>query len=68
MGRGIKLSDKQFDQLDHLRFSTSSADIIKSAGEPNFCTTLRALVSSPEGAADQSTSGSRGDARTRNER
>jgi transposase len=26
MGRGIKLSDNEFDQLDHLRFSTDSAD------------------------------------------
>ena len=30
MGRGIKLSDNEFDQLDHLRFSTSSADVFRN--------------------------------------
>ncbi len=30
MGRGIKLSDDEFDQLDHLRFSTSSADVFRN--------------------------------------
>jgi transposase-like protein len=30
MGRGIKLSDSEFDQLDHLRFSTSSADVFRN--------------------------------------
>ena len=30
MGRGIKLSDNQFDQLDHLRFSTDSADVFRN--------------------------------------
>jgi transposase len=30
MGRGIKLSDDQFDQLDHLRFSTDSADVFRN--------------------------------------
>ena len=29
MGRGIKLSDSGFGQLDHLRFSTSSADVFR---------------------------------------
>ena len=30
MGRGIKLSDNEFDQLDHLRFSTGSADVFRN--------------------------------------
>ena len=30
MGRGIKLSDNQFDQLDHLRFSTDLADVFRN--------------------------------------
>ena len=30
MGRGIKLSDDQFDQLDRLRFSTDSADVFRN--------------------------------------
>ena len=30
MGRGIKLSDNEFDQLDHLRFSTDSADVFRN--------------------------------------
>ena len=30
MGRGIKLSDKEFDQLDRLRFSTGSADVFRN--------------------------------------
>jgi transposase len=30
MGRGIKLSDNEFDQLDRLRFSTSSADVFRN--------------------------------------
>jgi transposase len=30
MGRGIKLSDNEFDQLDKLRFSTGSADIFRN--------------------------------------
>ena len=30
MGRGIKLSDNEFDQLDHLRFSTNSADVFRN--------------------------------------
>ena len=30
MGRGIKLSDKEVDQLDSLRFRTDSADVFLS--------------------------------------
>jgi transposase len=30
MGRGIKLSDNEFDQLDRLRFSTDSADVFRN--------------------------------------
>ena len=30
MGRGIKLGDNQFDQLDHLRFSTDCADVFRN--------------------------------------
>ena len=30
MGRGIKLSDNEFDQLDRLRFSTDSADAFRN--------------------------------------
>jgi transposase len=30
MGRGIKLSNDQFDRLDHLRFSTDSADVFRN--------------------------------------
>jgi transposase len=30
MGRGIKLSDNEFDRLDHLRFSTNSADVFRN--------------------------------------
>jgi hypothetical protein len=30
MGRRIKLSDNQFDQLDHLRLSTSSAGVFRN--------------------------------------
>jgi transposase len=30
MGRGIKLSDDEFDQLDRLRFSTDSADVFRN--------------------------------------
>jgi transposase len=30
MGRGIKLSDNEFDQLDCLRFSTDSADVFRN--------------------------------------
>lgn len=30
MGRGIKLTEEQWDELDHLRFSTSSADIYRN--------------------------------------
>lgn len=30
MGRGIILTEEQWDELDHLRFSTSSADIFRN--------------------------------------
>ena len=30
MGRSIKLTEKQFDELDRLRFSTSSADVFRN--------------------------------------
>jgi transposase len=30
MGRGIKLTDEQWDELDHLRFGTPSADIFRN--------------------------------------
>jgi len=30
MGYGIKLTEDQWDQLDHLRFSTSSADVFRN--------------------------------------
>jgi len=30
MGYGIKLTDEQWEQLDHLRFSTSSADVFRN--------------------------------------
>ena len=30
MGRGIKLSDKEVDQLDSLRFRTDSADVFRN--------------------------------------
>lgn len=30
MGYGIKLTDEQWDELDHLRFSTSSADVFRN--------------------------------------
>jgi transposase len=30
MGHGIKLTDEQWDELDHLRFSTSSADVFRN--------------------------------------
>jgi transposase len=30
MGRGIKLSEDEFDQLDRLRFSTDSADVFRN--------------------------------------
>lgn len=30
MGRGIKLTEEQWDEVDHLRFSTPSADIFRN--------------------------------------
>jgi len=30
MGRGIKLTDEQWDELDRLRFSTASADVFRN--------------------------------------
>jgi len=30
MGQGLKLTDEQWDELDHLRFSTSSADVFRN--------------------------------------
>lgn len=30
MGRGIKLTEQQWDELDHLRFSTGSADVFRN--------------------------------------
>jgi transposase len=30
MGYGIKLTDEQWDELDHLRFSSSSADVFRN--------------------------------------
>lgn len=30
MGRGIKLTEEQWNELDHLRFSTSSADVFRN--------------------------------------
>lgn len=30
MGRGIKLTEQQWDELDHVRFSTSSADVFRN--------------------------------------
>ena len=30
MGRGIKLAERQWDELDHLRFTTSSADVFRN--------------------------------------
>ena len=30
MGYGVKLTDEQWEQLDHLRFSTSSADVFRN--------------------------------------
>jgi transposase len=30
MGRGIKLTDEQWDELDHLRFSTPTADVFRN--------------------------------------
>ena len=30
MGKGIRLTDNQWDQLDHLRFTTSSADVFRN--------------------------------------
>ena len=30
MGRGIKLTEEQWDELDHLRFSAKSADVFRN--------------------------------------
>ncbi len=30
MGKGIRLTDKQWDELDHFRFTTSSADVFRN--------------------------------------
>lgn len=30
MGRGIKLTERQWDELDHLRFTASSADVFRN--------------------------------------